>query len=168
MNERSTAVLYEDDFFAWTQLQAKELRRFARSRPNLPLDLAHIAEEIADLGKEQRNALRSWTARIIERLLLLEHSPTNVPRRGWIDELVNFRREIELRMTPTLHRDLDRQLPRLYEHARRHLQRKLEVYDERETASRFPERCPYTLDQVLGDYWPQSALPGQPTRSRAP
>ncbi len=49
--------LYEDDFFAWTRMQAKELRRFARTRPNLPLDLEHLAEEIADLGQEQRNAL---------------------------------------------------------------------------------------------------------------
>jgi Domain of unknown function DUF29 len=168
MSGRSAAELYENDFFAWTQLQAKELRRFARSRPNLPLDLAHIAEEIADLGKEQRNALRSWTARIIEHLLLLEHSPAEDPRRGWIDELVNFRREIELRMTPTLRRDLDRQLPRLYEHARRHLQRKLEIYDEGETAGRFPERCPYTLDQVLGDLWPSVAPQVTATRSRAP
>jgi hypothetical protein len=79
--------LYEDDLYAWTQVQAKALRRFARSRPNLPLDLAHIAEEIADLGTEQRRKLRSWTRRIIERLLLLEHSPARDPRRGWISEV---------------------------------------------------------------------------------
>ena len=42
--------LYEEDFFAWTQLKAEKLRRFARPRPNLPLDLPHIAEEIAELG----------------------------------------------------------------------------------------------------------------------
>jgi Domain of unknown function DUF29 len=157
MSERSAADLYDHDFFAWTQLQAKELRRFARSRPNLPLDLAHIAEEIADLGKEQRNALRSWTARIIEHLLLLEHSPAEDAHRGGIDEVVNFRREIELRMTPTLRRYLHRQLPRLYEHARRHLQGKLELYGEGQTAARFPDGCPYTLDQVLGDLWPTAA-----------
>ena len=74
--------LYDEDFFAWTQLQAKELRKFARTRPNLPLDLPHLAEEIADLGKEQRNAMRSWTARIIEHLLLLEHSPAEQPGRN--------------------------------------------------------------------------------------
>jgi hypothetical protein len=146
--------LYQEDFYAWTQSQAKELRRFARSRPNLPLDLAHIAEEIADLGKEQRNALRSWTARILEHLLLLEYSSAQDPHRGWIDEVGNFRREIELRMTPTLRRDLDRQLPRLYDDARRHLQRKLELYGEAKTAARLPERCPYALDHVLGDFWP--------------
>jgi hypothetical protein len=51
--------LYESDFYAWTQAQAKELRRFARTRPNLPLDLAHLAEEIRDLGKSERDAVFS-------------------------------------------------------------------------------------------------------------
>ena len=106
-----TRDLYEEDFFAWTQLQAKEIRRFARSRSNLPLDLGHIAEEIADLGQEQRNALRSWTARTLEHLLRLEHSPATEPCRGWIDEIINFRSEIEARLTPTLRRDPTRQLP---------------------------------------------------------
>ena len=47
------------DFYAWTQAQAKELRRFARTRPNLPLDLAHLAEEIEDLGMSERECGRS-------------------------------------------------------------------------------------------------------------
>jgi hypothetical protein len=72
---------YEDDFFAWTRSQAREVRRFARSRPNLPLDLEHIAEEIADLGTSRRDG-------------------------------------------------------------------------EADPSARLPERCPYTLDQVLGDFWP--------------
>jgi hypothetical protein len=146
--------LYEDDFYAWTQLQATELRRFARSRPNLPLDLGHIAEEISDLGTERRNALRSWTRRIIEHLLLLEHSPTQEPRRGSIDEIVTLRRDIERRLTPVLRRDLKRQFPRLYNEARADLQKKLRLYGETDAAAHLPERCPYTLDQVLGDYWP--------------
>ena len=58
--------LYEADFYAWTKEQAKELRRFARTRPNAPLDLAHIAEEIRDLGKSEYEAAFSLTQRIIE------------------------------------------------------------------------------------------------------
>src|SRR4051795_2040625 len=85
--------LYEQDFYAWTQAQARELRRFAATRPKLPLDLPHLAEEIADLGKEQRNSLRSWTARIIQHLLLLEHSLATDSRRHWTDEIVDFRDE---------------------------------------------------------------------------
>jgi hypothetical protein len=154
MSARSAPDLYEDDFFAWTQLQAKELRRFARTRPNLPLDLAHIAEEIADLGKSERNSLRSWARRIIEHLLLIEYSPAEEPRRGWTDEIVNLRSEIEDRLTPTLHRDLRRRLSVLYDRARRDLARKLERYGEGHVADRLPTTCPYTLDQVLGDFWP--------------
>jgi hypothetical protein len=151
-----TDELYEQDFFAWTRSQARELRRFARTRPNVALDVKHIAEEIADSGTERRDALRSWTARIIEHLLLLEHSPAKQPRRGWIDEIVNFRSEIERRLSGTLERDLKRRLPILYDEARRNLRRKLERYGEAEIAARLPERCPFTLDQVLGDFWPPS------------
>jgi Domain of unknown function DUF29 len=155
MTTRPAEELYEHDFFAWTQLQARELRRFARTRPNLPLDLIHLAEEVADLGKEQRNALRSWTVRIIEHLLLLEHSPAEAPPRGWIDEIIGFRDEIEARLTPTLRRDLARQLPGLYERARRRVARKLELYGEADNVPPLPERSPYSLDQVLGDWWPE-------------
>jgi Domain of unknown function DUF29 len=142
--------LYEDDFFAWTRTQAKELRRFARTRPNLPLDLPHIAEEIADLGKEQRNALRSWTIRIIEHLLLLGHSPAEGPRRGWLREIMSFRDEIEDRLTPTLRRDLERQLPRLYANARRRAALDMEPR-EAEVALGLRAECPYTLEQILGE-----------------
>ena len=142
--------LYEDDFFAWTQTQAKELRRFARTRPNLPLDLPHLAEEIADLGKERRNALRSWTILIIEHLLLLDHSPAEEPRRGWLREVMTFRDEIEDRLTPTLRRDLERQLPRLYAKARRRAVLDIEPY-EGDLASRLPADCPYSLEQILGE-----------------
>jgi hypothetical protein len=151
--------LYDDDFFAWTQLQARELERFRRTRPNVPLDLRHLAEEIRDLGMAERNALRSWTARIIEHLLLLEHSPAQDPRRGWNSEIVDFRSEIERRLTATLRRDLERQLTRLYADARRGLTRKLSRYGEAEIALKLPTQCPYTLDQILGDWWPDE--PGE-------
>ena len=146
--------LYDTDFFAWTQLQARELRRFARTRPNVDLDVRQIAEEIADLGKERRDLLRSWTVRIIEHLLLVRHSPAQGPRRGWIDEIVNFRSEIERRLTPSLRRDLERRHHQLYTEARRDLARKLVHYGEDDVVVRLPERCPWTLDQILGDFWP--------------
>jgi hypothetical protein len=154
MSTASPRELYEADFFAWTRLQAKELRRLGRMRPNAALDCAHLAEEIADLGKEQRNALRSWVARILEHLLLLEHVPAEQPRRGWIDEIIDFRDEIEQRLTATLRRDLKRQLPCLYERARRRLERKLTLHGEADLIEGLPRRCPYSLDQVLGDFWP--------------
>src|SRR5689334_9476234 len=154
------AELYETDFYAWTQAQARELRRLAATRPNLPLDLPRLAEEIADLGNERRDRLRSWTARIIGHLLLLEHSPAEGPRRGWIAEIVGFRRDIARRLAKTLRRDLQRRLPTLYDEAVGDLRRKLELYGEREALARLPDVCPYTLEQVLGDWWPERLQAG--------
>ena len=67
---------------------------------------------------------------------------------------MNFRREIDDHLSATLLRDVKRQFPRLYDEARTDLQKKLRLYGETEAAERLPERCPYTLDQVLGDFWP--------------
>ncbi|HET6468000.1 MAG TPA: DUF29 domain-containing protein [Geminicoccaceae bacterium] len=153
--------LYEDDFFAWTQSQAKELRRFARTRPNVPLDLAHIAEEIADLGKEQRNAVRSWVRRIIEHLLLLQYSEAKDPRRHWEREIRAFRQDIEDRLTRTLRADLRRQLPHLYQRVRHDLVADLAGHGEADAAARIPEHCPYTLDQILGEWFPEQRDEGR-------
>jgi hypothetical protein len=154
MPPEAAADLYEDDFFAWTRLQAKELRRFADTRPNAPLDLAHIAEEIEDLGKAQRNTVRALVRRILEHLLLLEHSPAAGPRPHWISEVVTFRDDLADQLTRTLQRDLRRQLPELYATSRRATSRKLDSFGEAEAAARLPETCPYNLDQILGDWFP--------------
>ena len=166
MDTARAEELYRNDFFAWTQLQARELRRFARSRPNLPLDLGHLAEEIADLGKEQCHSLRSWTSKIIEHLLLLEHSPAREPRAGWIEEIVDFRDEVRCRLTRTLRRDLERRLQTLHAEARVRLAQKLPAFGDADVVRLLPDTCPYTLDQALDDWWP----PGTTTTAaeRAP
>ncbi len=108
------------------------------------------------MGTSQRDSLRSWAANIIEHLLLLEHSPAREPRAGWIAEIVTWRRDIDRRLSGALRRDLKRQLPRLYEEVRIDLRKKLAPCGEAHIADRFPERCPYTLDQILGDFCPGS------------
>ena len=145
------ALLYEEDFYAWTQFQARELRRL-RHGSNRALDLEHLAEEVRDLGKEQRNALRSWLAHIVEHLLLLEHSPAAEPQRGWRREVQGFRDEINRRLTVTLKRDLVRQLPKLHRESIRAV--RLRAEDHAEPIPSLPDDCPYTLDQLLGDWWP--------------
>lgn len=88
--------------------------------------------------------------RIIERLLLLQHSAAADPRRGRISEIVDFRGEIEQRLSPSLRRDLERRLPHLYANARRNVPRKLAAYNE--PLPVLPEGCPFTLEQVLDDW----------------
>jgi Domain of unknown function DUF29 len=48
---------YEDDFYAWTQHQAEVLR--SMPAPDNRFDREHVAEEIEDFGKSERDAVRS-------------------------------------------------------------------------------------------------------------
>ena len=65
---------------------------------------------------------------------------------------MDSRSEIEDRLTPTLRRDLQRQFPVRYERARRNLLGKLAAHGETDVPM-LPEARPFTLGQVLGDWW---------------
>jgi hypothetical protein len=152
--------LYDTDFYAWTQAQAKELRRFAKTRPNLPLDLGHLAEEIRDLGKSERDAVFSLAQQIIRHFLMIEHSPAVENRRHWMDEVDAFRLDIERKLSPTIRRQLRRALGEEYRKARRLVQRKMERHGEHAAGATLPENCPYSLEQILGDWEPEAT--GEP------
>src|SRR5207248_9498293 len=74
--------LYDEDFVAWSQQQAKALRAAAGSRTNQPLDWENVAEEGEDLGQSVRRALGSQIRRSIQHVLKLQYSPSGDPRRG--------------------------------------------------------------------------------------
>ena len=154
MRTRSPEQLYESDFYAWTQAQARELRRFARLRPNLALDLAHIAEEIRDWGKSERDTVFSLAQRIIEHLLLIEHSPATDQRLHWGDEVDQFRARMKRKLSPTIRRHLKAGLGEAYADARALVTRKMERHGEQQAAAALPAACPYTLEQILGDWLP--------------
>jgi DNA-binding PucR family transcriptional regulator len=145
--------LYEEDFYAWTRDQAQALRRMAEQRWNGPLDLAHLAEEVEDLGMQARNAVRSQLERVIEHLLKLEHSPAAEPRSGWMNSVDDARARIEDAITPTIRRDAQAMLPRLFGRARRRVARDLVVQGERGAAAALPATCTYAFDDLLADEW---------------
>src|SRR5436305_2048083 len=91
---------YDDDFYAWTQYQAGVLRGMRRADNRLDRD--RLAEEIEDLGKSDRRAVRSQIVRIIEHLLKLEYSPAVEPRFDWMASIVEARRTLIDTMTTTL------------------------------------------------------------------
>jgi Domain of unknown function DUF29 len=156
MRATTPSQLYEADFYAWTKRQATELRRFARTRPNLPLDLEHIAEEIQDLGKSERDTVFSLAQRVIEHFLLIEHSPATDQRLHWADEIDVFRDQMKRKLSPTIRRHLKRDLVDVYGAGQRIVERKMARYGEREAAAGLPARCPYSVEQVLGDWLPET------------
>ena len=152
---------YEDDFYAWTQYQAEVLRTL-RTRDNR-FDRAHLAEEIEDLGKSERDAVRSQVRRILVHLLKLAHSPAGEPRFGWMSSMVDARAQLDDKLSPTLRHDLDESLPRLHAAARRQAALELQQHGEDEAAASLPLDCPYTVDQILADDWYPGA--DEPARS---
>ena len=140
MREATPSQLYEADFYAWTQRQATELRRFARTRPNLPLDLAHLAEEIRDLGESERDAVFSLAQRVIEHFLLIEHSPATGQRLHWADEIDGFRDQMRRKLSPTIRRHLKRELDTAYVDGQRLVARKMRRHGEDQAIAAMPAR----------------------------
>ncbi|HYZ39888.1 MAG TPA: DUF29 family protein, partial [Stellaceae bacterium] len=79
-------LLYEDDFYAWTQQQAALLRRLPAISNEL--DVEHIAEEIEDLGRSDLGMAQSLCEHIIEHFLKIEYSGLTDPSDHWHDEIV--------------------------------------------------------------------------------
>ncbi len=147
------AELYEADFYAWTRQQARELRRLRGMRLNVDLDLAHLVEEVRDLGTDQRDACRSQVERILEHFLKLRYSPAEQPRRGWRRSIAEARSALSRKLSRSLRRDLRQQWATLYHHVRKVAVLGMEEYAEDEATRLLPATCPFTLDDVLREDW---------------
>lgn len=150
---------YDHDFHAWALEQARLLRE---QRFN-ELDLANLAAEVEDMGKEQAHALKSYLTEALHHLLMLEHSSAMEPKDHWAKEMINFRIEIEDRLedSPSLKNQVDT----LFERAWKNTRLKASKHLLPEEASGLPDQCPYSLDQVRdSDFIPGTSLPGSVSR----
>ncbi len=145
--------LYHTDYYAWTQEQAAILRRLATSRAPGDLDLENLAEEVADLGKSERRAVRSQMRRLLEHLLKLDHATSPNPQSGWRRTILGARIELADDLTPTLRRELETDLETLYASARDQAAEALETHNDPAAAQALPNTCPYTLAQLLARQW---------------
>src|SRR5215212_8857827 len=140
---------YEDDFFAWTQYQAEVLRTLPTS--DNCCDREHLAEEIEDLGKSERDAVRSQVQRILIHFLKLAYSPARDPRFDWIDTIIDARGELADKLSPTLRRDVEAELTRIYRIAQKRAAVQLQRHGERAAAESLPIECPYRLEEIVAE-----------------
>jgi hypothetical protein len=142
---------YDDDFYAWTQYQAEVLRTL-RTRDNR-FDRDHLAEEIEDLGKSERDTVRSQVQRVLLRFLKLAYSPARDARFDWMDSIIEARGALDDKLAPSLRRDIESVLPKLYAIARKRAAVDLLKHRGSEAAQSLPIDCPYTVDQILAEDW---------------
>jgi hypothetical protein len=150
-------TLYDKDLVAWSHQQAAALRAAARTGSNQLVDWENLAEEIEDLGRSQRAALRSQIRRIIRHLVKLEYSRAIDPRRGWVETIGDARSEIEdlLELSPSLSAEIDRdvaaQTARAIKLAIQDLRGQGEIDDAQLQRLR---AATYSAEQVLGEWFP--------------
>jgi hypothetical protein len=93
------AGLYDEDFYAWTTTTASLLRqrRFAE------IDVAHLAEELEDMGKRERRALESHIRNVTLHLLKWRYQREK-RNASWRQSIRNGRIEVQklLRDSPSL------------------------------------------------------------------
>jgi Domain of unknown function DUF29 len=151
---------YDDDFFAWTQHQAMVLRTMEVADNRF--DRENLAEEIEDLGRSYRDAVRSQIRRIIEHLLTLAYSPAQQPRFDWMASIAEARATLEDKISATLRRDAEAMLPKLYRDGRRQAELSLRAYGENQAAEALPQSCPYSLDEICREDWYPDGLGEKP------
>jgi len=140
---------YDTDLYAWANRNAALLRVGRLTE----IDTLHIAEELEDMGKSERRALRGHLRNLTLHLLKWRFQPSH---RGvsWRLSIRNARLEIQavLRDSPSLKPLVDGMLAEEYAAA---LANALDETGLPEGA--FPPTCPYTSAQVLDQaYWPDA------------
>jgi hypothetical protein len=135
--------LYETDDHRWL-LETIEILKQKRF---VELDLENLIEELEDLGSEKRNAVKSLLEQTIKHLLLLQYWTVEAEQNSyhWQEEILNFRNQLEDRLTTNLRKYLAEEMTTIYQRALKKV--KLKTKNKVD----FPEKCPYTLEQILDE-----------------
>ena len=142
-------LLYQADFYAWTQAQAKLLR----DRTWEQLDIEQLAEEIESLGRQQRQELRQRLGVLLGHLLKWEFQPDK-RSKSWLITIREQRREILdlLQDSPSLQPYLPEAMQKAYLAGIDLVVRETPLED-----ADLPIECPYSIEQALDS----SFFPGQ-------
>ncbi|MGH7152631.1 MAG: DUF29 domain-containing protein [Acetobacteraceae bacterium] len=146
--------LYDRDILEWSERQAALLRRVAEGerlhqRGSNEIDWLHIAEEIEDVGNEQRNTVESLLVNIMRHRLQIMAWPEASAVPHWQHEIdiwqVQVRRR--LRRSPKLAAEMRDGLGELYPDALASMYREIDGVPRPPV----PPLCPWTLDDLLSE-----------------
>ena len=136
--------LYEIDDDLWIEKTIKLLQEKKFNE----LDIENLIEELEDLGRERKNKVESLLRQIIIHLLLLEYWSKEYQYNSahWKAEITEFRFQINGILTKNLHNFLANRLELIYQNSLKYTKRQTEL-------NTFPQKCPYSLEQLLDEDW---------------
>ena len=145
MTVRPNAPAYDEDFVAWLENQARHARRGEIEG----LDLDNIAEELEGMARGDRREIRNRLTVLLAHLLkcLVQQGRRS---SSWFATIAEQRFQLsELSEdSPSLRIYPAQILDRYYPVARRDAARQTRLPE-----SRFPERCPFTIEEIFNPAW---------------
>lgn len=137
------AVAYDEDFFAWTQEQA----RLLRAGELAVLDAENLAEEIESVGASDRREIRSRLAVLLTHLLKWKFQP-EAKGPSCLGTMGEQRYRIELVLTdsPSLRPFVSEALQMAYRKARKDAATETGLAE-----SVFPIECPFSEKEILSE-----------------
>jgi hypothetical protein len=150
----TTKTLYETDFAEWAARTADLLRQGRLTAA----DVENVAEEIEDLGRSERTAVRLQLLRLLTHLVKQRIQPER-DGSSWRGSIVGARQEILLRLedSPSLRRHLLDTLQATWQMAIKDALAETGL-EARAFEFELPKTCPCSLDQLMeGDLeglWP--------------
>ena len=132
---------YDEDFYLWTQTQAKYLEE----RKLDMLDFENLIEEIEDLGKRHEDALESCIIILYHHLLKEKYQPTEMCN-SWERSIRNSKKKIKkiLKKHPGLKPKLKTICVESYQEARDDA-----AYETGLHIETFPKECPWDVMEIL-------------------
>jgi hypothetical protein len=138
--------LYESDENLWLEETIDLLKQQQFNN----LDVENLIEELISLRKRDLARVKSLLRQIIIHLLLLQFWQLEYERnhRHWIGEVKTFRYDLNNHLTTSLKNKLEDDLDNIYHSA-------VDFVESKTDLTILPEKCPYSLDQLLyDDYLP--------------
>ena len=133
--------LYDTDFYAWTQQQARLLREVRDNR----LDVEHLAEEVADLGRSELRACESHLLQALIHLVKLAASANASSEGHWTSEAEIQMEQGQKAFSPGMRQHIDPET--LWRKAVKLANRQLADFGDPGVPTDLP--CPFTLDDLL-------------------
>ncbi|MEA1049544.1 DUF29 domain-containing protein [Lamprobacter modestohalophilus] len=145
----NSTLAYDQDYYLWFADQARLLRAGQWQQ----IDVEHLAEELEDMGKREKRALRSRTVILLAHLLKYAHQPDH-RSPSWIGTIREQRKQLQELMldSPSLAPRFAADLEDSYLSAIL-----LAAGETGLPETQFPPTCPFSAEQLLDqDYWPEA------------
>jgi len=133
--------LYEADYLSWIEATADALKR----RDYGAIDWENIIEEIEDMGRRERQSLKSNLVILLLHLLKWQFQPDK-QSNSWKASIVEHRQRLEdsVEASPSLKPYLETLLAQAYSNAVERAAAETGLSE-----ATFPQDCPYTVSQIM-------------------